>query len=111
MDEGLKNRAYLEGMRLKKAGYDNEVIRARLDKQGIPDDLIQQVLMNLYIQQKVDIVKEEKPFFNIALLKIGIGVFLAIVSAVIFPDRIYIPIGLIVSGIVYALISNSKMKG
>ena len=111
MDEGLKNKAYLEGIRLKKAGYDNEVIYARLEKQGIPEDLIQQVLTNLSIQQKADIIKEETPFFNIALLKIGIGVFLAIISAVVFPDRIYIPIGLIVSGIVYALISNSKMKG
>ena len=111
MDEGLKNKAYLEGMKLKKAGYDNEVIYARLEKQGIPDDLIKQVLKNLSIQQKADIIKDEKPFFTIAIMKIGIGVFLAIISAVVFPGHIYLPIGLIISGIVYALISNSKMNG
>ena len=37
MDEGLKNKAYLEGMRLKKSGMDDEVLYARLEKQGIPD--------------------------------------------------------------------------
>ena len=111
MDDELKKKAYLEGMKLKKAGYDNEVIYARLEKQGIPEELILQVLKNLSIQQKADIIKEEKPFFNIAILKIGIGVFLAIVSAILIPGEVYLPVGLIVGGIVYAIISKSKMKG
>ena len=111
MDEGLKNKAYLEGMRLKKAGYDNEVIFARLEKTGIPEDLIKQVLKNLSIQQRTDIIKEEKPFFNIAILKIGVGFFLTIVSVFVYPNHFYLPIGLIAGGIIYAFISHSKMKG
>lgn len=110
MDEGLKNKAYLEGQKLKKAGYDNEVILARLDKQGIPEDLARQVIKNLSIQQHVDIVKEQTPVYNIALIRIGIGIALAIVSAIVVPGQIILPIGLILGGIVYAIIAKNKMK-
>ena len=102
MDETLKNKAYLEGQKLKKAGYDNEVILARLDKQGIPENLARQVIMNLSIQQYVDAVKEQTPFYNLALFKIGIGVVLAIVSYIIAPDILILPIGFIATGIALA---------
>jgi hypothetical protein len=109
MDEGLKNKAYLEGQRLKKAGYDNVVILARLDKLGIPEDLALQVVRNLSIQQRVDIVKEQKPFFNIAILRVAIGVFLAIVSFILIPGQVYLPLGFIASGVVAAVIAKQKM--
>ncbi|RYU90088.1 hypothetical protein EWM62_11135 [Mucilaginibacter terrigena] len=111
MDEGLKNKAYLEGQKLKKAGYDDEVILARLDKQGIPEHLAKQVVKNLNIQRHVEIVKEETPVYNAELIKIGLGIGLAIVSAIIFPGHIIIPAGLILGGIVFAIISKNKMKG
>jgi VIT1/CCC1 family predicted Fe2+/Mn2+ transporter len=110
MDEELKRKAYLEGMKLMKAGYDQETIRARLDKLGIPEALIRQVLTNLFIQQKANRVAEQKPFFNIALLRVGIGVFLAIVSYLLVPGEFFLPIGLIVGGIVAAFVSKSKVK-
>lgn len=110
MDESLKNQAYLEGMRLKKAGMDDEVIYARLEKQGIPDELIKSVLRNLNTQQKVEKVKEQQPLYYSGLLKIGIGVALAIISAIVLPGKIILPIGFIVSGILYALIARQNMK-
>ena len=110
MDEGSKKRAYLEGMRLKKAGHDNEVIYARLEKQGIPDELITEVLKNLAVQQKIDVIKEQTPFYNIALTRIGIGVFFAIISYFLIPGKVYIPIGLIFSGIVAAYLAKTRMK-
>jgi hypothetical protein len=109
MDEGLKNKAYLEASRLQKAGYDNEVISARLEKQGIPQELIDQVLMNLSIQKIKDRDELVRPFYNIALIKIGIGVLLAVVSAIVIPGQIYLPIGLIVGGIVYAISTKKNM--
>jgi hypothetical protein len=109
MDEGLKNKAYLEGLKLKKAGYDNEVIRARLDKMGIPEDLIVQVIKNLSIQQKVDAVNEQTPFYNIALVRVGIGVALAIISFILVPGIVILPIGLIGGGIASAYLAKSKM--
>ncbi len=109
MDEELKRKAYLEGMKLMKAGYDAEVIRARLDKEGIPEDMIKQVLTNLFVQQKTEVATAQRPFYNIALLRIGIGVFLAIVSYLVLPDIIILPIGLIGGGILSAFISRNKM--
>lgn len=109
-DEGLKNKAYLEGMKLKKAGMDDEVIYARLEKQGIPDELIKSVIKNLGIQQKVEKVQENQPLYYSALLKIGLGVLMAIISAFIFPGKIIIPLGFIISGIIYAFIAKGKMK-
>ena len=35
MDETLKKQAYLEGLKLKNAGLEQEVIYARLEKQGL----------------------------------------------------------------------------
>jgi hypothetical protein len=46
MDEELKRKAYLQASRLKNEGLDNEIIYARLEKQGVPIDLINQVLAN-----------------------------------------------------------------
>ena len=110
MDESLKNKAYLEAMRLKKSGLDDEVIYARLEKQGIPDELIKRVLQNLNAQQKVEKVKEYQPHYYSGLLKVGIGIVLAIISAIALPGQIILPIGFIVSGIIYALIAQRKMK-
>ncbi len=109
MDEGLKNKAYLEGSRLKNAGHDNEVIAARLEKMGIPEDLIKQVVFNLSIQQVVDNDKAARPFYYSALVKIAIGVLLAIISTIVIPGQIILPIGLIVSGIVVAVVTKKQM--
>jgi hypothetical protein len=77
MDEELKRSAYLEGMKLKKAGFDNQVIRARLEKQGIPNELVRQVIINLNIQKVKEIENEQKPLYYSGLLKIALGVLLA----------------------------------
>lgn len=73
MDEELRRKAYLEGMKLKKAGLDKEVIYAWLEKQGIPDDLIKTVLQNMSIQQKRDVIVEQTPFYYSGLPKAGLG--------------------------------------
>lgn len=106
MNEELKRKAYLQASRLKNEGLDNEVIYARLEKQGVPADLIEQVLKNLTVQKVVDANNAQKPFFNLALLKIGIGVLLAIVSMVVLPGQIILPIGLIAGGIITAVIKR-----
>ena len=103
MEEEVKRKAYLEASRLKNAGHDNEVIYARLEKQGVPPELIKQVLVNLTVQKVHDVNEARKPFFNLALVKIGIGIALAIISMLVFPGQIILPIGLITGGIVAAL--------
>jgi VIT1/CCC1 family predicted Fe2+/Mn2+ transporter len=108
VDEELKRKAYLEGMKLKKAGMDNEIIYARLEKQGFPDELIKTVLQNMSIQQRREIVEEQKPFYYSGLIKAGLGVLLAIISYLIFPNIVIIPVGLIITGIIFALVNRAK---
>lgn len=110
MNEELKRRAYLEGMRLMKAGCDAQTIRDRLSKEDIPDELIIQVLKNLFIVQKTELVEKEKFKFETELIKIGIGIVLALGSYLLWPDRIEISISLIGGGIIAAFISKAKMK-
>jgi hypothetical protein len=112
IDESLKNKAYLEGLKLMKAGYDAEVIRGRLDKMGIPEDLIAQVVRNLYIQQTVDESNREAATSNIklntALIRVGAGFALAVIVYLIFPGIIILPIGVIGGGIISAFMAKSK---
>jgi uncharacterized membrane protein len=114
MDEELKRRAYLEGQKLQKVGYDAEVILARLDKMGIPEELAKQVAANLFIQQAVDESNREATSstikLNTALIRVGAGFALAVVVYLIFPGIIIIPIGLISGGIISALWQNQKRK-
>ena len=108
MSDELKKKAYLLASRLLQQGYDYEVIRARMDKEGIPEEMIKQVIKNLAVQQIVEVAKENKPFFNIALIKIGIGILLAIISAILIPGQVYLPIGLIGTGIAAAYLFKPK---
>lgn len=96
----------MQASRLKNEGLDNEIIYARLEKQGVPIDLINQVLANLTVQKITDVNAAQKPFFNLALLKIGIGVLLAIVSILILPGQVILPIDLIAGGIITAVIKR-----
>ena len=103
MEEEVKRKAYLEASRLKNAGHDNEVIYARLEKQGVPPELIKQVLVNLTVQKIQYVNEAQKTFFNLALVKIGIGVALAVVCMIVAPGQVILAIGLIVGGIVAAM--------
>lgn len=106
--ESLKRRAYSIAFKLKNSGLDADVIYARLEKQGIPVDLARQVTSDLLIERKRSQDKEEEPFYHLALIKIGIGVAAALTSYIFLPDMIILPIGLILSGILYAIVSKNK---
>ena len=114
MDEDLKRRAYLEGQKLQKAGYDAEVILGRLDKIGIPEDLAKQVVRNLFIQQTVDEGNRQAISLNVklntAFIRIGIGLALAVIVYLIFPGIIILPVGMIGGGMVAAYIAKSNRK-
>lgn len=109
-EEELKRKAYTEGLKLLKAGMDSEVIYARLEKQGIPDVIIAHVIKNLFIQRKKDKVKAIEPFYNVALVRIAIGVVAAVISYMLMPNQFIIPIGLIAGGILSALLLKKKME-
>ena len=110
----VKKKAYLMGLRLKNSGLDEETIYARLEKQRIPEELARQVARDTQIQRnrdiKRDIIEDAKPRFNFALIRIGIGVILALVSYLIFPDNVIIPTGTIAGGILSAFLAKKRMS-
>jgi len=108
--EELKKKAYLMGLRLKNSGLDAETIYARLEKQGIPEELARQVAQDTLIERKREVIKETKPVYNFALIRIGIGVVIALICHLIFPDNFILPSGIITGGVVSALLAKKKME-
>ncbi|WP_316768484.1 hypothetical protein [Pedobacter frigiditerrae] len=108
--EELKKKAYLEGLKLSKSGMDREIIYARLEKQGIPEEIIESVIQNLFIQQKKEKIDHLTPFYNVALFRIGIGLAAAAIFYLLSPNQFYIPIGLIGGGILSAFLIKKDMK-
>ncbi len=94
---------------MKNAGYEDEVIAARLEKMGIPEELIKQVLFNLAIQHTIDKHQAAKPFYISAWVKIGLGVMAAVISSYFIPGQIILPIGLIVTGVIAAVSTKKDM--
>ncbi|MCW3102749.1 MAG: hypothetical protein JWO09_1189 [Bacteroidetes bacterium] len=66
MEEHIKRDAYLKGLKLKNTGLDEETICIRLEKQGIPYDLAQEVAKNVFLQRQIDAVNNQPaPVFSI----------------------------------------------
>jgi uncharacterized membrane protein len=110
----LFKKALLLAQRLKSSNLDKETILARLEKNGIPNDIANEALKNVLIEEKEKIksdkVQHIKLKFNTSIIKIGIGVILAIISAVFLKTHIIIPIELIMGGIIAAFIAYVKLK-
>lgn len=105
----LKKKAYLMGLRLKNAGLDSETIYARLEKEGIPEEMARQVAKDAMVQRKIDVAEQTMPIYNFALVRIGIGFAVGLLSLLIFPDNYILPSGIITGGIVSALLAKKKM--
>jgi hypothetical protein len=91
----LKKKAYLIVLRLRNSELDMEAIFARLEKQGISEEIARQVIRDVIIQAKRDEVEEVKPVYQFAIIRIVIGVVFAILS--------------MAGGIVSAFLAKKKM--
>ncbi|WP_422004360.1 hypothetical protein [Roseivirga pacifica] len=107
-DETTKRKAYSEAMKLQRSGLDNETIFARLEKQGIPEQLILRVLGNMNLKQTKKVTKEINFNYKLAALKIGAGIVAAIISGIIIPGNVVIPTGLILGGLILAVTTNKQ---
>jgi hypothetical protein len=107
--EEYKKMVYLAGLRLKNSGLDEETIYARLEKKGVPEDLARQVASDVRIERKKEKVRELETGYNFALIRVGIGLSAAFISAFVFPRNAIIPIGLIVGGIISALMIKKQI--
>lgn len=107
----LRKKAYLMGLRLKNSGLDAEAIYARLEKQGIPEELARQVAKDTVIERRREGTKEGEAVYHFALVRIAIGVGLAFISYLVLPGNFILPIGIIAGGVVSALLAKKKMEG
>ncbi len=106
----IRKQAYLMGMRLKNSGLDGEIIYARLERHGFPEALAHEVVKDILLQRKRDVVEETTPFYNIALIRAGLGVVAGLVSYAIFPEYPVIPVGMIAGGLFAAFQAKKKME-
>lgn len=106
----LKKKAYLTGLRLKNSGLDSEAIYARLEKQGIPEEMAKAVVKDILIERKRDVVRKNETVYQFSLLRIGIGLAAAVISAFLFPGLTIVPVGIIAGGVVFALLAKRKME-
>lgn len=106
MDTNLKNKAYLAGLKLKSQGLNEEIIYVRLEKQGFPEELSRKVAKDVFKQ----VAKEStKNSINYSLFTVAIG-FLIAFSTLIFIDYIFLPVGLIIGGVVSAFLAKFKLQ-
>jgi len=54
------------------------VIYARIEKQGIPEDMAREVVRDILIERKRDVIKDTQPMYQFAWLRVGIGVLAAV---------------------------------
>jgi len=106
----LRKKAYSIGLKLKNSGLDAETIYARIEKQGVPEEMAREVVKDILIERKRDVVKETQPVYHFSLLRVGVGVAAALISALAFPGHILIPGGLILGGVIFALLAKKKMN-
>lgn len=105
----LKKKAYSIGMRLKNSGLDGETIYARLEKQGIPEEMAKEVVQDILVERKRDVIKQTEPVYNFALIRIGIGLVIALISYLLTGNVIF-PVAIIAGGVVTALLAKKKME-
>lgn len=55
--ETIRREAYVKAMRFKNTGLEEEAIFARLEKQGVPIEIAQEVAKNVAMQKKIDVQK------------------------------------------------------
>ena len=110
-DQTLKRKAFSLAMKLQKSGMEQEVIFARLEKEGIPNELAKEVLRNINLQANKTFKKKEKETLNIWFVISGISVAISILSFFVFPGIVFIPTGLIVVGLALGIQGFLKRNG
>ena len=105
-EEGQLRRAYSIAFKLKNSNLDSEIIYARLEKQGISEEIAKKVIADLSTERRISNNIKTKEFDNIALVKISIAVVIFIIMLLFLPGFSIVPIGLLLSGILYFLLKK-----
>lgn len=108
MESELINKAYAEGFKLKNAGFDEETIYAKLEKQGFGKELAKQVANDLIIERDKEDQHDKLDYFRIGIGVLCLGLILLLVSILFVPGYIIFPGGFIIGGSVMALANYPK---
>ena len=94
----LKNKAYKIAQKFIKSEFDEQIICAKLEKQGIPIDLAKEVALNIVIERNNYKKEEFSDYKKIGFIIIAIWVLVSI-TAYIITGRVFDAIGILVVGI------------
>ncbi len=108
-DESLVRRAYVEGLKLKNSGLDEEVIYAKIEKQGIPAELAREVAHNVILERNKKEDRELADKGDIGLIMLIVGIVASLI-AYYLTEKIMISTGLIMGGAVIYFVANKKRK-
>ncbi len=78
--ENLKQKAYKLALKFKKTHLKEEIIYAKLEKQGFPEDIIKEVAMNLVIEINKQNKKDIFDYKKWTLIVTSIWVLLSIIT-------------------------------
>lgn len=107
-EEEIKKQAYSLALRLKHSGLDSEIIYARLEKQGIPQELAKKVVKDLMTQKTVEAKKEKKSMDNVNAILIGIIICATIASFTLNVGFRIIPYGVIIAALISIFARRKK---
>lgn len=99
-----RNKAYQLGSKYKNSKLEEEVIYAKLEKQGIPADLAKEVAKNVIIERNKSIKDDLSDYKNIVNVMIVVWVMTAII-AYVFTQRISVVVNLFIVGVPTTLLA------
>lgn len=108
MDNKQERQAYMMGMKLRSQGHSLDVVFARMEKSGIPENLVKQVIDDLELEESKTAELDKSNLASFGWIRLGIALLLAAISAAVFPGMIIMPIGFILAGIVLLLINRNR---
>ena len=94
-NESLRHKAYQLGLKFKNSKLEEEVIYAKLEKQGIPVQLAKEVAENIVLERNKYKNENFSDFKKFGILMILIWALLSII-AYIFTKRIFVAFELLV---------------
>lgn len=101
----LKHKAYLEGLKFKNSRLEEDVIYAKLEKQGIPIALAKEVAMNVVLERNKYNKEDFSDYKKLGIVMIVIWV-LASIIAYNFTGRIFVALELLAVVIPAAIIGH-----
>jgi hypothetical protein len=108
----LKNKAYKEALKFEKSEFTEDVIYAKLEKQGIPIDLAKEVAMNIVLERnnkKEDLSDYKKMGYVMIVVWILVSIIAFFITGKVF-DAVGLFVGGILSTILVYLMTTDKLN-